>query len=110
MEVFDKTVEDGKTSTITGSPIMSFDETPLPDAFAPFFAYLCTDEAKNITGDNFFCMGSFIGKYNLPEFETTIFRDPAQGDWTVDDLIAQAPQTLFKNYRSITDPKETPKE
>ena len=106
MEVFDKTVEEGKTSTITGSPIMTFDETPLPDDFAPFFAYLCTDEAKDITGDNFFCMGSFIGKYNLPEFETTIAREPGTGSWTVDDLIKQAPETLFKDYRSITDPKK----
>lgn len=101
MEIFDKTVGDGKTSTLSGKPIAAYDTTPLPEDFAPFMAYLCTDEAKDITGTVFMTMGKFIGRYTDPTLAAMM--KPEEGeDWTVDKMIATAPDTLLKDYKNPT--------
>ena len=101
MEIFDKTVGDGKTSTLSGKPIVAYDKTPLPDDFAPFLAYLCTDEAKDITGTVFSTVGKFIGRYSDPAMVGRMV--PENGEaWTVDKIIDAAPDTLFKDYKNPT--------
>jgi hypothetical protein len=44
-------------------------------------------------------MGTFIGRYNNPAIGATMFS--MDGDWTVDKAIAEAPNTLFKDYKNI---------
>jgi len=97
MEIFDKTVGNGKPSTLSGKPIAAYDSTPLPEDFAPFIAYLCTDEAKDVTGTVFLTLGKFIGRYSDPTVAATMLPEN-NADWTVDKFIAAAPETLFKDY------------
>lgn len=101
MEIFDKTVEGGKTSTLSGKPIMAYDDTPLPEDFAPFLAYLCTDEAKDVTGTVFFTLGKFISRYSDPAIVAKMVPENGE-DWTVDKIITSAPDTLFKDYKNPT--------
>ena len=98
MELFDKVVDEDEKSTKTGEPIVKYDETQPPELFAPFVAYLASDEAANVTGSVFMTMGGFIGLYSNPAISTTMF--DMEG-WTTDKIIKTAPDTLFKNYKNI---------
>ena len=102
MEMFDHTVDGGKTSTLTGKPLFTYDGTPYPEDFAPFFAYLCTDEAKTVTGTTFFTYGKMIGRYSEPVICASM--KPEEGcDWTVDSIIEKAGDTLFADYTSAAE-------
>jgi 3-oxoacyl-[acyl-carrier protein] reductase len=102
MEVFDKTVAKDETSTISGTPIMKYDDTPLPDLSAPFFSYLSSDEAANVTGTVFLCAGNFIARWSNPEIVANMFD---KDGWTVEKIVEKAPTTLFKDYKNINQKK-----
>lgn len=98
MELFDKVVDKDETSTKSGKPIVGYDETQPPELFAPFFAYLASDEAKDVNGSVFLTMGGFIGRYSNPAIVTNMFSPEG---WTVDEIVEKAPDTLFKDYKNI---------
>ncbi len=98
MELFDKVVDKDETSTKSGIPIVRYDDTPLPDMFAPFIAYLASDEAANVTGSVFITMGGFIARYNNPAVGA-VMSDPE--GWTMEKIIKMAPETLFEDYKNI---------
>ncbi|NLM52188.1 MAG: SDR family oxidoreductase [Firmicutes bacterium] len=98
MELFDKVVAEDERATKDGKPFVPYDETPPPELFAPFIAYLASDEAAHITGAVFMTMGSFIGLYAHPVVTTSMVTD---GPWTMEKILKEAPNTLLKNYKNI---------
>lgn len=98
MELFDKVVDEDATSTKSGEPLVKYDETQPPELFAPFVAYLATDEAANVNGSVFMTMGGFIGRYSNPAIVANMF--DMEG-WTMDKIIKTAPEALFKDYKNI---------
>ena len=86
-------VLEGENSTISHGPGISYDGTAAPETFADFIAWLCGDDAKDVTGQVFMTMGKFIGRYCIPSIESAMFAD---GDaWSVDEVKAKK-ENLFK--------------
>lgn len=99
MELFDKVVAEDERATKTGEPFIPYDETPPPELFSAFIAYLASDEAAHITGSVFMTMGNFIGLYSYPAITTSMVS--MDGPWTMEKIIAEAPKTLLKGYKNI---------
>lgn len=97
-ELIDKTTNEDEKATKDGEPFVKYDETAGPEPFAPFIAYLASDEAKNVTGSVFMTMGGFIGRWANPAFEGTMFKPEG---WTMESILETAPSTLFKDYKNI---------
>ena len=98
MELFDKVVNEDERATKTGEPFMGYDETSPPEVFAPFIAYLATDEAKEVNGSVFFMGGGYIARYSNPAHVASMVD---REGWTVEKVIKEAPKTLFKDYKNI---------
>ena len=98
MELFNRTVEEDEMSTKTGLPIATYEDTKPPELFAPFLAYLVSDEAKDVTGSVFYMTGGTIARYSNPEI---VARMTSPEGWTVEKVIETAPDTLFKDYQKI---------
>lgn len=109
MELFDKVVEEDAKSTKSGQPIMKYDEGQPPELFAAFIAYLCTEEAANVTGSVFMTMGTFIARYQNPfpitEPDKVLF-NPTGEAWTVEKLLEVAPKTIFKDYKNFNEERK----
>jgi hypothetical protein len=64
---------------------------------APFLAYLSTNEASFISGSVFAVTAA--GKIDLYSDPVPVKRIKHDGKpWTVEELIAQMPETLLKDY------------
>ena len=63
----------------------------VPDAIAPFVAYLATDEAAYINGCTFQVMEGQVSLYSEPKQIKTIRKD---GIWTLDELSSLVPVEL----------------
>jgi 3-oxoacyl-[acyl-carrier protein] reductase len=74
--------------------------TPEPDALAPFLQYLCTDDAKDITGTVFTLAGNQISMHQFPVVSKSINKY-SKDYWTVDELKFAAPHGLFAGYQNI---------
>jgi len=98
MQLFNKTVDEDAMSTKDGTPLAMYNDTPLPELFAPFIAWLVSDEAKDVTGTVFHTSGGTIRRYSDPAVVAEM-KNP--GGWTVEDVMKTAPETLFKDYKSI---------
>jgi 3-oxoacyl-[acyl-carrier protein] reductase len=98
MEVFDKVVAEDERSMASGIPIVAYEGTDPPELFAPFIAYLASDEAAHVTGSVFATMGGFIARYSNPAFEADMFE---KGGWTFEKVAETAPSTLFRDYKNI---------
>jgi hypothetical protein len=44
-------------------------------------------------------MGGFIGRYSNPTMAATMFKPEG---WTMETILETAPDTLFKDYKNIT--------
>ena len=99
MELFDRTVTDGKTSTLSGKPLMGYDVTPYPEDFAPFVAYMCTEEAADLTGAVFMLNGKTISLFSKPQIIASMRPENGE-DWTVDSILRAAPEALLKDYQN----------
>ena len=108
MELFDKVVDEDERATKTGEPFAPYDETPPPELFASFIAYLASDEAAQITGSVFMTMGNFIGLYSYPTITASMVNE--DGAWTMEKIIEMAPKTLLKNYKNINQHKNGKRE
>lgn len=97
-ELFDKVTDEEEHATKSGDPFISYDETQGPEPFAPFIAYLASDEAAHVTGSVFMTMGGFIGRWANPAFEATMVKPEG---WTMESILEEAPKTLFKDYKNI---------
>jgi NAD(P)-dependent dehydrogenase (short-subunit alcohol dehydrogenase family) len=71
--------------------LASFASTPAPDACGPVVVWLCTDQAASITGRIVTTVGGKVAVWRDPAEERELVRERG---WTVDDLIAAAPDLL----------------
>ncbi len=62
-----------------------------PEYVAPMVAYLCSDDAWNITGQVFHVSGGTVSLSQQPDAFRSIHKP---GMWTVDELIEMAPQLM----------------
>ena len=99
MELFNKTVEKDEMSTKDGVPLARYEDTPPPEHFAPFVAYLVSDEARDVTGSVFHASGGLIRRFSNPAFVASM---TSPEGWTIDKVKETAPVTLFKDYKNIT--------
>ena len=78
---------------------MKMFESGLPaDLFAPFIAYLATDEAADINGTVFDVGGKRVAIYSMPQQIRYI--DKEKGNWTVDELVKIVPKKLLIGYEN----------
>jgi 3-oxoacyl-[acyl-carrier protein] reductase len=101
MELFDKAVDTDEWVMKSGTPFVGYDDTPLPETFAPFIAYLASDEAAHVTGSLFMCMGGFIARYSNPAVAASM---SDKDGWTMEKILETAPSTLFKDYKNMYAP------
>ena len=95
LEIFAKTEAASKPDT---PPIpISYDDTPSPELFAPFLAWLAGEESKDINGTVFFCAGNNIARWNNPFIAEGMH---TEGGWSVEKVREQLP-TFFKDYHNI---------
>lgn len=80
------------------------ENTPGPEELAPFLAYLCTDEAKQVSGSVFFVMGNMISLYNELKFAKIVNKEGSR--WTFEELKERMPRELFDGYKSPAAPNE----
>lgn len=78
--------------------IKLFESGAPPDHFAPFIAYLATDEAADITGTVFNVSGGGVAMYTIPQQINHINKE--NGIWTVDELVEIVPKELLKGYEN----------
>ena len=86
---------------------VSMMERMQPEHVAPIVAYLCTDEAANINGQDFLVGGPQISLVTQPVFGNTIWNP--NGFWTLDELAQVFPQTIGRGMRNQW-PAQQPKE
>ncbi len=64
-----------------------------PDDVAPLAVYLASEDAGNVNGQVFLCTGTSYSRVEAPRPVASIFKD---GRWTVDELLAAAPEGLMR--------------
>jgi 3-oxoacyl-[acyl-carrier protein] reductase len=75
-------------------------DTPDAEALCPFLLYLCTDQAKDITGTVFTLAGNEIGMHQFPVVAKTL-KKSGSDYWTVDELMYQVPRSLLRGYSNV---------
>ncbi len=78
-------------------PPVNYNETPSPELFAPFLAWLSGDESKDINGTVFFCAGNDIARWSNP---CITFGMHTEGGWSVEKVRKHVP-TLLEGYCNI---------
>ncbi|MBI4303193.1 MAG: SDR family oxidoreductase [Chloroflexi bacterium] len=73
---------------------------PPPETMGPFIAYLCTDEAGDINGQVLDVDWNKVSLWSEPVKVSTISKDKAKGDWTVEELIELVPKKLLVGYEN----------
>jgi len=76
------------------------ENTPDPEALAPFLLYLCTDDCKDVTGTIFTLAGNKISRHQFPIMTHTISK-PGKDYWTVSELRRNAPVYLLNGYENV---------
>ncbi|MDR3363752.1 MAG: SDR family oxidoreductase [Clostridiales Family XIII bacterium] len=76
------------------------EDTPDPEAIAPFLLYLCTEDAKHITGTIFTLAGNNISRHQFPIMTHSISK-PGKEYWTVEELRHDAPAYLLAGYENV---------
>ena len=90
----------GSTAIEGFPPFPKAVNTPEPEAIAPFILYLCTEDAKDVTGTVFTLEGNQISRHQFPVKTQTITK-PGEEYWTVSELRQHAPACLFNGYENI---------
>ena len=100
MELFDKVVDRDETATKSGVPIVKYDDTAPPELFAPFIAYLASDEAAEVNGAVFMCGGGFIARYSNPAVAAVISDRDGLDDGEARDLRTVDTVQRLQEYQS----------
>ncbi len=74
-----------------------------PDQVAPMIAWLASDQASDVTGRIFHCVGNRISLMNSPEQGRSIHKD---GRWTVEELAGVFPETIGLDLVNPAPPQE----
>ena len=74
-----------------------YNKTPPPEYVAPIVTWLCTDAAKDVTGEVFHARGGAIGAWNRYAVERTIYRGDHETNppWSLEDLDLNVPNALL---------------
>ena len=101
LDTYDLVLKQDQSVWIDKKFSLPLDATPSPERIVPFLIYLCTDEAGKVSGSVFNLGGNDIELYAEPVIEKSLVKygDP----WTVEELIQQAPRSLFAGYKSPAD-------
>lgn len=75
-------------------------------SIAPLVTYLFTDQAGGITGQNFAARGNRYALYGTFEEKDCIDKDPALGEWAVEEIGEVMPATLEKQLVKLWYPRE----
>jgi 3-oxoacyl-[acyl-carrier protein] reductase len=76
------------------------EETPDPEAIAPFLLYLCTEDARDITGTLFTLAGNSISMHQWPTVSHSMSKQGTDY-WTMDELRAATARNFLRGYRNI---------
>ncbi len=76
-----------------------------PEAISPLVAYLCTENANNVTGQYFGAKGGRYCIFGTLEEKRYIYKDVDQGYWTVEELAKVMPATLEQDLTSLWYPR-----
>lgn len=74
-----------------------------PDQVAPMIAWLASDQASDVTGRIFHCVGNRVSLMNSPEQGRSIHKD---GRWTVEELAGIFPETIGLDLVNPAPPQE----
>ncbi len=85
---------------ITPERFAAMQAMPGPEYVAPFVAYLASDHAAHINGQVFHVEKGRVSIYSEPVEERALYKQENDGHFTLDDLIAQVPQTLLNGYHN----------
>ena len=96
-------VKSDRKKAMGGLPQFTYEQTPPPEAIAPFLTYLCTDAAAKISGSVFSLAGNSIGLYSEP-IEMASVTKYSPDFWTQEELEKALPRGLFAGYKSLADP------
>ncbi|MFC2000750.1 SDR family NAD(P)-dependent oxidoreductase [Chloroflexota bacterium] len=78
-----------------------------PSYFAPFIAYLASEEAANVNGQIFLVAGVEIGHWSQPVIETSVKRDwKKEGAWPFGEIVKFVPEKLLVNYVNPAPPQK----
>jgi len=70
-----------------------------PSYFAPFLAYLASEQAKNVNGLIFWTAGTEIGVWSQPKVTCKVFRNwKKDGPWPFDEVSKIVPEFLLADY------------
>ena len=100
LSMYDKTVTEKDRALPPTANAPTTEMTPLPEELTPFICYLCTDAASFVTGSVFSLAGNNIGIYSDPDIRHSAAKGPGE-NWSVEELVQQAPRLFFSDYRSI---------
>jgi 3-oxoacyl-[acyl-carrier protein] reductase len=90
--------EEIKAMGIT-NPITA-ESTPGPETLTPFLLYLCTDDAREVTGTLFTLYANEVQLHQFPLVTRAIAKAGTEL-WTVDELREEVPRTLLREYRNV---------
>ena len=101
LDTYDSVLKNNQSVWVDKKFSLPLDATPTPERIVPFLVYLCTDAAAKVSGSVFELGGNNIELYAEPEVEKSLvkFGDP----WTLEELMQQAPRSLFAGYKSPAD-------
>ncbi len=96
-------VKSDRKKAMAGLPNFTYEQTPPPEAIAPFLTYLCTDAAAKISGSIFSLAGNSIALYSEPVEKATVNKFSPEF-WTQEEMEMTLPRTLFAGYKSLAEP------
>ena len=96
-------VKSDRKKAMAGLPNFTYEQTPPPEAIAPFLTYLCTDAAAKISGSIFSLAGNSIALYSEPVEKATVNKF-SRDFWTQEEMEMTLPRTLFAGYKSLAEP------
>jgi 3-oxoacyl-[acyl-carrier protein] reductase len=76
------------------------EETPDPEAIAPFLLYLCTEDAKEITGTIFTLAGNSVQMHQFPIAAKQIIKQ-GKAYWTIDELRKEVDRNFLRGYQNV---------
>ena len=105
MTLSDELREAAERARKAGEPAVDISqiEKQAPEAVAAFVAWLCSDAAASVNGQDFVVSADQISRMTQPRPAETLFTTDA---WTLDQLDAAVPATLARGLRNEFAPKE----
>lgn len=92
-----------KQITVDGRAMPKYENTPVPEKVVPFLTYLASEASEKISGSVFTLAGNKIQLHQDPVICKTMAKPVDAPAWTVEEIIQNAPNILFFDYKSLAD-------